>query len=990
MIVQAASVNLGSGYLRRPVDTVIVSVFDENDTGKLLYEVELKAQGGTNGALILLPQRDYTGDPVISRRIPAHYKFYPPEDGNAVVRNGTRNADVTVSTVKIQGAQSGQDGWRTGLAVVYKDGNPISTNGFIHGMTVTMTYPRNGTSLSLSFTVNAIRELFTYTLEVLDGGKFTAEPKSVELENAAHTGYAAVSETEYHRQSILTIDALPPDGLYYKVLTDEANLFMETIYRYDSAGRAWRIFVEPRLPLQDAAINETQYVVNNKIILLCQRSIVPIMLKIDEEDAEKIHIIALVADTSVKTELTAPEDFYGTQQNTVFDKDIPTVLFKEANYLPSVAAFINNRWWFSGFSYDKSRVFVSQPMDEADNPFVNFSTYNFVTITPEYYAFKAEHEFGENRIHSLDGDAYGTILMAMKAAVKGIDVSFGLVAPSVIGTPYLKNGAVITGTAAQSALVISETVTPLSDEYHEKELILFTAEVGRRAAWMRVKYPIPGALCSCSVSVDGFEIRTCSMDLVLGLANGVLAAPTLAVPETAWGNSASSIASNIAAAAAAASQSVSLATMPAVAGSVAGILSAARAVIYGTSQGLTRVGFRLTNGTDVSITSEVLGLDPAVTRSDDMMSYIEYVKARYRMYSRVQPFTLRTWKADEKQYSTPDCGFTFTFTSDQKEGVNFITDNRSIVAGTDASERIIPAQVNGEQQSAVTGSFFGSELVQPAKAQSSTYFVLKGGQKILRMGWEPNVPVPVISDIQKLNKEILRGRKVLGLKADKSLPSRIWCMLDDGEAAVITDTGGGQVSWSRITVGGGALMDTAGIPVNGQAALRIAAKINSKGIQVIGIPETEGVEGDIFLDEWRPYTSQSIAQYYTSEAVVYDTEDGTVYEYGHYPLGRSGLYIGYSYTSKVRSLPSAEAQSMKPARIARVSLRMIDSHTPKIAGYPSGVENQVVGKGQMDGGRSGVWNVPVPGNVELDASFELYTKYPDSLSLIAWNTEEDA
>ena len=44
----------------------------------------------------------------------------------------------------------------------------------------------------------------------------------------------------------------------------------------------------------------------------------------------------------------------------------------------------------------------------------------------------------------------------------------------------------------------------------------------------------------------------------------------------------------------------------------------------------------------------------------------------------------------------------------------------------------------------------------------------------------------------------------------------------------------------------------------------------------------------------------------------------------------------------------------------------------------------------MDGGRSGVWNVPVPGNVELDASFELYTKYPDSLSLIAWNTEEDA
>jgi hypothetical protein len=991
LIVQAASVALGTGYLRRPIDTVIVSVFDGTNAGEPLYEVELKAQGGTGGTLILLPQRDNPADPVISRRIPASYKKYPPEDGNTVVQNGTRNVEVTASTVKIQGAQAGQNGWRTSLAVVYKDGNPLSTNGFVPGMSAELIYPKNGRSLSLSFVVNAIKEMFTYTLEILDGGKFVKAPKSVELENEVHSGTAAVMGTQFHRQSLLAEDAVPPDHLHYKVATDETNRFMETIYRYNSGASKWEVFVQPRLPLQDAAINEAQYVVNNKIILLCQRSIVPLMLDIDEDDDEKIHVTALVADVSVKTDLTAPGDFDGTQENTVYDKDIPQLLFKDADYLPGVAAFINNRWWFSAFSFDKSRVFVSQTVDEADNPFINFSTYkNFVTITPEYFAFKAEHEMGEQRIHSLDGDAYGTIVKAMKTVVKGKDVSFGLVEPSIIGTPYLKNGAVITGTAANSGLVISETVTPVPEEYHEKELISFASEVGRRAAWMRVKYPIPGALCACSVSVDGFEVRTCSQDLVIGFANGVLAAPTLAVPETGWGNNAASIAGNIVAAAASASQSASPVSMAAIAGSVAGILSAARAVIYNTAQSLTRVNFRLTDGTDVAVTPGNLGLDPVVTRSDDMPSLIEYVKTRYRMYSRVQPFTLRTWKADEKQYSTPECGFTFTFTSDQKEGVNFITDNRSIVAGTDASERIISAQVSGEQQSAVTGSFFGSELVQAAKAQSSTYFVLKGGQKILRMGWEPNVPVPTVSDIQKFNKEILRGRKVLGLKADKSLPSRIWCVLDDGQAAVITDTGGGQVAWSRIALGGGRLLDTAGIPINGQAALRIAAKINDKGIQVIGIPETEGEQGDVFLDEWRPYTSQGIANYYTDEAVVYDTETGAVYEHGQYPLAKAGLYIGYAYTSKVRSLPSAEAQSMKPARIARVKIRMIDSHTPKIAGFPSGAENQVVGKGQMDGGRSGVWNVPVPGNVELDASFELYTKHPDSLSIIAWDTEEDA
>ena len=221
------------------------------------------------------------------------------------------------------------------------------------------------------------------------------------------------------------------------------------------------------------------------------------------------------------------------------------------------------------------------------------------------------------------------------------------------------------------------------------------------------------------------------------------------------------------------------------------------------------------------------------------------------------------------------------------------------------------------------------------------------------------------------------------------MPSCVWCVLSDGTAAVITEAPGG-IAWSRVSAGGGKILDTVSVPVNGQTAFRLVVKQNERGTQIIGIPEEEGKAGDIFLDEWRVYYSGSLAQQYTAEAFVYDAETDELIPITEQPTPAMSRYIGYLYLSKVRSLPALISALMKPVRIARLKMRFVDSHKPKIAGYPTGVENQIVHPGQIDGGRSGIWNVPVPGNVELDAGFEVYTKHPDSLSLLAWDTEEEA
>jgi hypothetical protein len=460
------------------------------------------------------------------------------------------------------------------------------------------------------------------------------------------------------------------------------------------------------------------------------------------------------------------------------------------------------------------------------------------------------------------------------------------------------------------------------------------------------------------------------------------------VPHTTWGNSAGETAGIIAGAATAAATCGGIYSGIVIAASVAIIGAAARATQIGMARSLIKLDVPLTDGSIKSAGISDIGMDAAEVKSTSILSILEWVKARYRMYSTRQPFTMRSWQVDEKKYSTPDCGFTFTFSGNKQEGVNFIADNRSIIVGTDSSERTMPNTINGESQSAVTGSFFGSERIQAASAQNSTYFVQKGGQRIMRLAWQPNIPVPMIEDVQKLNIEILRDRKITALKSDGSLPSKIWVLTEDGGVAVLTENV--AVAWSRITAGGGKILDAAGVPVNGMTAFRLIAKKNSKGIQVIGIPESLGEKGGVFLDEWRPYLTGGETSYYESGAVIYDSNTDEVFAMEAYPVPGIGKYIGYPYVSRVRSLPALSGGIMKPQRVARVKMRLVDSHKPKIAGFPTGKENQIVGDGQSDGGRSGVWNVPVPGNVELDAGFELYTRHPDSLSIVAWDTEEDA
>jgi hypothetical protein len=145
-----------------------------------------------------------------------------------------------------------------------------------------------------------------------------------------------------------------------------------------------------------------------------------------------------------------------------------------------------------------------------------------------------------------------------------------------------------------------------------------------------------------------------------------------------------------------------------------------------------------------------------------------------------------------------------------------------------------------------------------------------------------------------------------------------------------------------------------------------------------------GRGGHIFLDSWTLNGNQSD---YTADACLYDADHDAVYWHGDSLPAGTQYYIGYPYMSKLRTLPAIGFGDMRSVRLPRVKIRLLDSCMPFINGYPEGDELNPNIITDQQNRRSGIFDVPVPGTNHRDAAYEIYTNYPDSLSILAINEE---
>ena len=127
---------------------------------------------------------------------------------------------------------------------------------------------------------------------------------------------------------------------------------------------------------------------------------------------------------------------------------------------------------------------------------------------------------------------------------------------------------------------------------------------------------------------------------------------------------------------------------------------------------------------------------------------------------------------------------------------------------------------------------------------------------------------------------------------------------------------------------------------------------------------------EVYLDGWSDYTGVTTG--YTSGAILYNKTTNQTCDYDNIPLGfvNDGdvVYIGYPFTSYIKSMPVIGNDPSKRIRITALLVRFLNSYKPvmKCTGLADEHFNSIANVPY-----SGIAKVTYPGQTDHDVCFEL-------------------
>jgi hypothetical protein len=312
-------------------------------------------------------------------------------------------------------------------------------------------------------------------------------------------------------------------------------------------------------------------------------------------------------------------------------------------------------------------------------------------------------------------------------------------------------------------------------------------------------------------------------------------------------------------------------------------------------------------------------------------------------------------------YPTPDCGFTFEIASDMNDAIKWLAVNKGLIIGTETAEWIIPPGVHATNVQAVLNSRYGSDGIQGTAIGDSTCFFQTGKKALVEYY------IPQQDNNFRANNMALLSAQMLGESPAKEFDFvsspyiKLIVTREDGTAvSLLYERGTGTFAWSRI-ITEGKICSTAVLPgSDGNDELYLVVRRNWEYFL-----EVLREDCTVFLDSFRNWNSVMENPPYSDEAVIH-----------------SG-YIGYPYTSRVRSMPILANDKMKPNNIKHITIRFLDSFMPKLKALPNGKVDVITN----DEPFSGVHKVPFPGVWDHDVCFEFIHDTPDRCRILAINAE---
>jgi hypothetical protein len=333
----------------------------------------------------------------------------------------------------------------------------------------------------------------------------------------------------------------------------------------------------------------------------------------------------------------------------------------------------------------------------------------------------------------------------------------------------------------------------------------------------------------------------------------------------------------------------------------------------------------------------------------------------------------------EDRYPTPEDGFTFEIASDMSDAIRWVAQNKSLLAGTETGEWVIPAGPTAPNIQAILNSRYGSDTLQATSVGDALCFFQSGKKGLL----EYYIPQQD-SNFRANNMAMLSGNMLSESPAADfdfiSAPyTKIFVCRQDGVvAALLYERGTGTFAWGRV-VAGDRIVSVATLP--GETGLDEAyLAVERNGLFFL---ERLDELDQVYLDSYAQW--QNNASGYNSNAVVYDETDNRSWPITAAPPRNPAhkTWVGYPYASRMRSMPVLANDQMKVNIIRTLLIRFNGSYMPRLKTGPDGPEEHI----PRDEPFTGIIQVPFPGSYERDVFFELIHDGPTPCRVLAVNAE---
>lgn len=345
--------------------------------------------------------------------------------------------------------------------------------------------------------------------------------------------------------------------------------------------------------------------------------------------------------------------------------------------------------------------------------------------------------------------------------------------------------------------------------------------------------------------------------------------------------------------------------------------------------------------------------------------------------------TIQLWRSSEiisaddydvvlvaNNITTADCGLFFELASDQNDAIKFLSSNRFLAVGTESSIWSIDPGITALSVNAIMQGRYGSDDIQGQAIETATVYFAQGKKGIREFYWDGESNAFRTNNIALFADHILRESAAIEMDYMTNPYSRLLIVRADGTIAeMLYDKTNGIMAWGHIIMKKGkvrSLAVTRGDDEN-DLVFMVVEDSNNYYLELLDLGS------QVYLDSRKIYdtTSETPAAGYSDGAILYNVTKDKTCDYDVIPTGfiEAGdvVYIGYPYTSYIKSMPIIGKDPSRPVRISALLVRFLESYKPvvKVTGLPDEKFTTIPEP------YSGIGKVNYPGITDHDVCFEL-------------------